>query len=94
MSTLCNNYAVVMYGYNTKSILIEPFANRRAAYIIRAWKRCYNTLKYSGHVPSIHILDNECSTNTKVTFMKEHITFQAIPPFLHQYNAAERIIQA
>ena len=41
----------------------------------------------------MYILDNECSSDLKFEFGKEHINFQLFHPASHRANDAERIIQ-
>jgi hypothetical protein len=88
-----NQYVFIMYNYDTNSIHSQGIKDRHSNNIIDAWETTFKLLKFTGHAPKLHILDNECSGDLKNTFNENNIEFQLVPPYVHRVNAAERAIQ-
>ena len=88
-----NNYILVLYEYDSNSILVEPMLNRTGACILRAFKALHARLVAAGLRPHLQRLDNECSVALKAFLRDEAIDFQLVPPGLHRRNAAERAIR-
>ena len=88
-----NAYILVVYDYDTNSILAEPLQSRAAAVIRKGWEKLNLVLSKSGRKPELYILDNECSNELKHAMLKNNITFQRVPPYVHRRNATERAIQ-
>ena len=64
-----------MYHFDTNSIHDVPIKSRRAKDITKAWQEIFDTLQLNGHVPNIHILDNECSPDLKAAFKGANVAF-------------------
>ena len=88
-----NQYIFIMYNYDTNTIHSTAIKDRNSHNIVVAWGEIFKLLKFTGHAPKIHILDNECSEELKNTFKKNNIVFQLVPPYVHRRNATERAIQ-
>ena len=88
-----NNYILVVYDYDSNSILIEPMRSRTGPCILGAFKVIHARLLAAGLRPQLHRLDNECSAALKKFLRDEDIDFQLVPPRLHRRNAAERAIR-
>ena len=82
-----------MYDYNANAILVHPLKTRQAAEITAAWTQLHAQLTKHGRIVTHFILENEILTNIKKAFLKNNITFQAVPPHTHRANAAEYAIQ-
>ena len=92
-STRWHKYIYLMYNYDANAILVHPLKARQVAEITAVWTNLHNCLTKHGHVVTHFILDNEISGTINKTFIKNDITFQAVPPHTHQSNSAERAIQ-
>ena len=57
-----NQYLLIIYDYDSNTILQEPLKNRTAGEIKRAWSVIHAKLSAAGVAPSLYILDNEIST--------------------------------
>ena len=88
-----NQYLLIVYDYDSNTILQEPSKNRTAGEIKRAWSVIHAKLSKAGVAPQLYILDNEISTELKTKMAKNNIQFQLVPPHIHRRNAAERTIQ-
>ena len=77
-----------MYDYDASAILIHPLKMRQAAKINEAWTTLHHQLTHYGHVRKYFFLDNEVSSKSKKTFLKNKVTFQAVltAHILGQYN--------
>ena len=92
-SSAGNNYILVVYDYDSNSILVEPMRSRTGPCILEAFKIVHNRLVIAGLRPQLHRLDNECSTALKTFLKEEQVDYQLVPPRLHRRNAAERAIR-
>ena len=54
-------YVVVVYDYDSNSILAEPIKNRQAATIRDAFLKVQKVLKAIGSNPKVYIMDNDRS---------------------------------
>ena len=88
-----NNYILVLYDYDSNSILVEPMHNRTGACILTAFKVLHARLVAAGLRPHLQRLDNECSAALKMFLTTETIDYQLVPPGLHRRNAAECAIR-
>lgn len=71
----------------------EHKENTNAFIEVNLVEKVFDILNTNGYTPTLHILDNECSTDMKKSFTKNNVTFQRVPPDVHRRNAAERAIQ-
>jgi hypothetical protein len=88
-----NKYVLVLYEYDTDSILMEALHNRTAPEILQAYRKLGKYLHNRGFQPKIHWLDNEASDELKQFNNSNQIEFQLVPPHMHRQNAAERAIR-
>jgi hypothetical protein len=92
-SSTGNNYLLVLYDYDSNSILAEPMKNRTAKSILAAYKSVHAKLCAAGLRPKLQRLDNECSQVLKDFMHEEEVDFQLVTPGSHRRNAAERAIR-
>ncbi|KAI2502115.1 hypothetical protein MHU86_12345 [Fragilaria crotonensis] len=92
-SSTGNNYILVLYDYDSNSILVEPMRSRTGPCILGAFKTLHTRLVTAGLQPQLHRLDNECSTALKQFLTTESVDFQLVPPGMHRRNAAEGAIR-
>ena len=88
-----NNYMIILYDYDSYSILAEPIKNRSSAAILAGYQVLHARLCAAGLQPRLQRLDNECSESLKQFLREEDIDFQLAPPGIHRRNAAERAIR-
>ena len=87
-----NKYIMIMYDYDSNSILGQPMKSRTGDEILRAFTKMHEQLKEAGLTPKLHRLDNECPTTLKFYMKKENISYQLVPPHIHRRNTAEKAI--
>ncbi|KAI2506705.1 Reverse transcriptase (RNA-dependent DNA polymerase) [Fragilaria crotonensis] len=92
-SSTGNNYILVLYDYDSNSILVAPMRSRTGPCILAAFQGLHARLVAAGLRPRLHRLDNECSVALKQFLVAEDIDFQLVPPGMHRRNAAERAIR-
>ena len=93
ISSKGNQYILVIYDYDSNSILPTPLKNRNAATILQAYKDTYDFLQARGLKPRLQRLDNEASKLLKDEMYQRDIDFQLAPPDIHRRNSAERAIR-
>ena len=81
-----------MYDNDSNAILAEPMKNRSQAEIVKTQAYLHEYLSKRGFTPQVQMLDNECPEKLKEHFRSRGMSFQLVPPHLHQTNAAERAI--
>jgi hypothetical protein len=80
-SSTGNNYILVLYDYDSNSILVAPMRSRTAGpCILAAFQLLHARLVAAGLRPQLQRLDNECSTALKQFLHAEHIDYQLVPP--------------
>jgi hypothetical protein len=84
---------MVLYDFDSNSILAERLCSRAATKILRAFRHLSDRLVARGLRPQLQRLDNEASTILKQYLVDEAIQFQLVPPHIHRRNAAERAIR-
>ena len=67
-SSTGNNYLLILYDYDSNSILAEPMRNRTGQCILLAYKAVHARLVAAGLRPQLQRLDNECSEALKDFF--------------------------
>jgi hypothetical protein len=92
-SSAGNNYIIVLYDYDSNSILVAPLRNRTAPCILAGYQTLHAQLVAAGLRPKLQRLDNECSEILKLFMVAEEIDYQLVPPRVHRRNAAERAIR-
>ena len=91
-SSRSHKYIVVFYHYDTNTIQRIAIKSHNTTDICQVCKTAYEQLKAHDETPKIHILDNECSHDTKNMFKEAQAEYQLVPPHIHRRNAAERAI--
>jgi hypothetical protein len=84
---------MILYDYNSNSILAEPMKSRTDDEIIRSYQALHDRLIAAGLKPQLQKLDNEASRCLKQFLNTNDIEFQLVPPHSHCCNAAKRVIQ-
>jgi hypothetical protein len=88
-----NEYLLIVYDYDSNSILHSPLKNKTASEIKRGWLSIHARLAKGGNQPKLYIMDNEASNELKQALAKNDLAYQLVPPHLHRRNAAERAIR-
>ena len=83
----------MVYDHDSNAILVDPLKNCTATEITSGWLAIHTRLKQHGNSPKMYILDNEVSFEFKAALTKKEVTFQLVPPHVHQRNAAKRAIR-
>ena len=82
-----------LYDHGSNAIIPEPIKSQSEAELIRAYSVLHSKLTNWGLRPKFQMLDNECPADLKDYMRLKGITFQLVPPHLHQTNSADRAIQ-
>jgi hypothetical protein len=85
-----NEYLLVVYDYDSNSILHCALKNKTGAEIKRGWLHIHEKLARGGNQPNIYILDNEASTELKRALAKYDLSYQLVPPM----SIAETLLSA
>jgi hypothetical protein len=88
-----NKYILILYDYDSNSVLYAPMKNRGDQEMVRAFDLLIQSLIIRGLKPSLQRLDNEASLVLRSYLTKQEIYYQLAPPHIHQRNNAERVIQ-
>jgi hypothetical protein len=78
-----NKHIMVLYDYDSNSILVEPIKNRTDAEILRAFERHVTRLTAAGLKPLLQRLDNEASKSLKQFICENNMEYQLVPPHVH-----------
>ena len=60
-----NVYVMVMYDYDSNTILAEPIKNRQSATIRDTFLNIHKFLKAIGSYPKVYVMDNKCPSDLK-----------------------------
>ena len=55
-------YMLILYAYDTNTILVDPIKTRSDAYMLHAYDVLYEKIENSGQAPKLNIIYNEAST--------------------------------
>jgi hypothetical protein len=88
-----NKYILILYDYDSNSVLSAPMKARGDKYMIRAFDVLIRSLIIRGLKPHLQRLDNETSLALRKYLKKQGINYQLAPPHIHRRNNAERAIQ-
>jgi hypothetical protein len=88
-----NNYIMILYDYDSNTILAQLIKDRTAPELLRAFQVMEQELVARGLKPKLMKLDNEASKLLKTYLHQQNITFQLVPPYSHRRNSAERAIR-
>jgi hypothetical protein len=87
-----NKYIMVVYDYDSNSILTEPLKSRNENELVRAYSKIHALVVSRGLKPELNILNNEAPGKLKQFMRSQQVAFQLVPPHIHRRNAAERAI--
>jgi hypothetical protein len=93
VSSKGNKYIIILYDYDSNTILARPIKDRTAHELLRSFQVIEQELIARGLKPKLMKLDNEASTLLKTYLHQHNITFQLVPPYIHRRNSAERAIR-
>jgi hypothetical protein len=88
-----NKYMLILYDYDSNSILSAPMINRGDKEMVRAFYFLIQYIILRGLKPLLQRLDNKASLALRNYLTKQGITYQLAPPHIHRRNNAERAIQ-
>jgi hypothetical protein len=88
-----NKYILILYDYDSNSVLSAPMKNRGDKELVRAFDFLIQSLILRGLKPHLQRLDNESSLALINYLTQQGITYQLAPPHIHRRNNAERAIQ-
>ena len=88
-----NKYILVLYDYDSNSVLTAPMKNRGDKEMVRAFDLLIQSLIGRGLRPLLQRLDNEASLALRTYLTEQGIEYQLAPPHIHRRNNAERAIQ-
>ena len=86
-------YILVMYDYDSNAIIVEALKTRQAKEITTAFEKCTKRIIRCNDRPTLFIMDNECSTDLKLSILKNNNKYELVPPHQHRRNAAEKAIR-
>ena len=84
------NYILVVYEYDSNTIIVCPLCNRTAPEIKRVFQSVIHYLNARGPRPHLHTLDNEASSILRDYLRSKEVEYQLVPPHIHQRNASKR----
>jgi hypothetical protein len=93
VQSFCNmQYVFVAYIYDLNAILVCVIPSRTDGAIIASFKDILATLNTRGYVPTLNVMDNECSKAVETHIRSNNMGIHLVPPHNHQVNGAERAI--
>ena len=75
-----NQYLLVIYDYDSNAIVIAPLKTRQSKEITNAFTKGHKRLLKFENKPTLFILDNECSTDLKLSILKNNDKYELVPP--------------
>lgn len=78
-----NQYLMIVYDYDSNSILAEPMKSRTGPEMLRAYKTIHALLTSRGLKPRLQKLDNEASQSLKNYIQSQDIDLQQTPAGSH-----------
>jgi hypothetical protein len=94
VSSKGNRYIMILYDYDSNTILAQPIKDRTAPELLKAFQVMEQELVDRGLKPKLMKLDNEASKLLKTYLHHQDITFQLVSPYSHRRNSAERAIRS
>ena len=77
-------FVMVMYDYDSNTILDEPIKHSQAETIRDEFLKVHKVLKEICNDPKCYIMDNDCSSDLKTGMKEYEIEFQLDPPHMHR----------
>jgi hypothetical protein len=84
---------LVVYHYESNTILALPISGLDDKTIDDAYKIAFDELAAKGFKPKLNIMDNQPTKYIKKFLAKEECKLQLVEPHNHRVNAAKRAIQ-
>ena len=78
-----NKYLLVLYDYDSNSILTDAMKNRSDNKHLHTYKKLHQYLVERGFRPQLQKLDNEASAALKRSIREKGIDFQLVPTHIH-----------
>lgn len=88
-----NKYVLVVYHYDSNSIIVRPLKNRNDNETLNVYSEIYEELTAKGLQPKLHILNNKASRVLKKQIIKSKASYQLVEPHNHRVLAAECCIR-
>ena len=88
-----NSYIMVIYNYDSNSILTEAIKDLEGKSIVNAYETLYNRLTTNGLKQRFQKPENKYSNILIKSLQDENLDFQLVPPNIHRRNAAEQMFQ-
>jgi hypothetical protein len=86
-------YILILYDYDSNSVLSAPMKNRGDKEMVRSFDFLIQSLIVRGFKPHLQRLDNEASLALINYLTQQIITYQLAPPHIQRKNNVERAIQ-
>ncbi len=93
MSLEGNVCFLVVYHYETNSILALPIANFNDDSILAAYRQQFELLESKGHKIRLNVMDNQASQVIKFFCTQNNCDLMLVEPNNHRVNAAKQAIQ-
>ena len=87
-SSCGNKYLMVLYNHSN-AVIPDPIKSRSESELIQAYTVLHPKRNDCGLCPNFQMLDNECLAGLNNFMRREGVTFQLVPPHLHQTNSSE-----
>ena len=78
-----NKYILLVYHYNSNSIIVRPLKNRSDKETLEVYDDIYKELTRKGFQLKLHILDNKASRALKNQIKKSNADYQLVEPHNH-----------
>ena len=88
-----SNYILVVYDYDSNSILFHPIKSRSGKDFTLAYTKIYDLLEFKGLNPQLQLLDNELPPELEQFLNQKGVNFQLVPPHVHRRNSTEHAIR-
>jgi hypothetical protein len=88
-----NKYILILYDYDSNSVLSAPMKNRGDKCMVRAFDLLIQSIIIRGLKHHLQRLDNEASLALRKYLKKQGIDYKLAPSHIHRRNNAERAIQ-
>ena len=88
-----NDYIMLLYDYDTNTIIGEPIPDRKSPTLQKAFLVLFNKIKLKGYKPLIICLDNEISKEHLTLLEQVSLKIQLVLSYEHQQNLAKYAMQ-
>jgi hypothetical protein len=88
-----NKYILILYEYDSNSVLSAPMKNEGEKDMVRAFKLLSHYLIIHGLKPSLKRLYNKASLALRNYLKKQVLDYQLAPRHIHRRDNAERVIR-